>query len=306
MTKRGLAGGTQAQIATVGASWSYIWYPAKDRPRVGYEHVPLVKRDLPSEDALRKLVDCRHWLVFNEPDFYSGDGYIKPVDAAPLYHQLRTMVLAVRPDARFIVGGTFWPNNLTWLNDFRTEYKAAYGAYPIVDGWHVHNYAEVQKYTQQQWRDLLTPIKGWLPAGAEFWLTEFGCLQSDAIGERVMREQIPWLESQPWVTRYAWYTSYDAKRQGSLFTGDDSTTLTALGKLYASFGPPAPPPWTPPPFVNGMRRYRDPSIKDGCNAVLEYGSGSNTVRRYACQLPTCDHLWHWREDGTVGVEWREG
>lgn len=306
MTKRGLAGGTQEQILACGAASSYIWYYAKDRLRQGYEHVPMMMRNLPSEDALRKLIDCQYWLVFNEPDFYNGPGYLKPVDAARLYHKLRTMVKAVRPDAKFIVGGTFWPNNLRWLDDFRRAYYDTHYAFPPVEGWHVHNYAEVSKYTQQQWRDLLTPIRNWLPVGAEFWLTEFGCLQSDAIGERVMREQIPWLEAQSWVTRYFWYTSFDAARQGSLFMGDDSVQMTALGKLYAGFGAPPLPVVTPPPFVDGMRRYRDPSIRDGCNAVLEYGCDGHVVARYACQLPTTDHLYHWREDGITALEWREG
>jgi len=61
-----------------------------------------------------------------------------------------------------------------------------------------------------------------------------------------------------------------------------------------------------PPFIDGLRRYRDPVITDGCPAVLEYGLAGTMIKRYACQLPTTDHLWHWREDGTVGVEWREG
>lgn len=305
MSKRGLAGGTQEQVVQIGAAWSYIWYPAKDRPRTDYEHVPMMKRDLPSDDAVRKLADCRYWLVFNEPDFYSGDGYVSAPDAARLYRALVQKVLPVRPDAKFVVGGTFWPNNLPWLDAFRNEYKALYGSYPVVDGWHVHNYAEVQKYSQQQWRDLLTPIQRWLPVGSEFWLTEFGCLQSDVIGKRVMQEQIPWLEAQPWVTRYAWYTAYTATQQGSLFIGETSLVFTELGRLYASFGAPVPPPWTPPPFVDGMRRYRDPAIVAGCPAVLDYGSGTNTVKRYICGLPAGAHEWHEAETAGLDIAWRD-
>jgi hypothetical protein len=308
VNRKGLAGGTPEQIGAVGAVSSYIWFPAKDRERLSYQHVPMVKNAMPSLDAVTKLADCPYWLFFNEPNFYSGDGYLRPADAAKLYHDASMLIRSVRPDARFIVGGLFWPQNLTWLEMFREAYAVAYGSYPVVHGWHVHNYAEVDKYTQQQWRDLLLPMQRWIAnLGGEFWLSEFGCLQSDAVAKRVMVEQCPWLEAQPWVTRYFWWTSYSAVRKGSLFTTETGTQRTELGALYAAVGPtqPTPPPtWTPPAFVNGLRRYNDPTIKDGCPAVLEFGHNNSVVQRIACRLPGGDHLWHFR-DGEIAVEWQD-
>jgi hypothetical protein len=307
MTKKGLAGGYPAQIAAVGASWSYIWYPARDRFHGSFEHVPMIKTgfDAATVRSIAVAHPASYWLFFNEPDFYGGDGYLKPLDAAKVYHDATAIIGSVAPAARFIVGGLFWPNNLPWLDQFREAYAATYGALPNVHGWHVHAYAEAQKYTTQQWRDTLTPLKGWVAAktpGAEVWVTEFGCLQSDEVGKRVMQEQIPWLEAQTWITRYAWYTSYSSSRQGSLFAGDASTVKTALGNLYTTFGGAAPePPFTPPPFVDGIRRYSDPAIAAGCHAVLEFGNGTTVAKRFVCQDAAAAN--HRSTSGGVTVTW---
>src|SRR3990167_1497768 len=306
--KKGLAGGYANQIAAVGAAWSYIYYPAKDRLSTLFQHVPMVTVSIPSQDAVNALAGCSHWLFFNEPDFYSSNPYyLSAAAAAILYHDATAIILATSTATKFIVGGLFWPNNLTWLNSFRDEYKLRYGAFPTVHGWHVHNYAETGKYTMQQWRDLLAPIRQWISGvtpGGEFWLTEFGCLASEPLCQTVMRDQVAWLEAEPWVTRYAWWTHFTASRQGSLFVGDASLNKTALGALYATLGgAPVPPPFQPPPFTAGLRRYNDPALTGGCPAVLEYGYSTVAVRRYRCQV-VGEHGLHVSDDGSVRVEWR--
>ena len=70
----------------------------------------------------------------------------------------------------------------------------------------------------------------------ELWLTEFGCLNSDAVAEQIHgASRCPGWRRSRWVTRYAWYAAFAVGPgcpdcTGSLFNSDGS--LTNLGQLY--------------------------------------------------------------------------
>jgi Glycosyl hydrolase catalytic core len=128
--------------------------------------------------------------------------------------------------------------NTIWLADFRSEYQRLYGEWPVVEGWHVHHYASLNDYDSAVWRAKLEAVRGWMLSNGgtvELWLTEFGCLNSEAVATQVMTDQVPWLQAQSWVTRYSWYAAFAggvgcSGCTGSLFNADGS--LTTLGNLY--------------------------------------------------------------------------
>jgi len=139
--------------------------------------------------------------------------------------------------ARFIVGGTFNLNTV-WLSQFREAYRSTYGTYPRVAGWHSHWYQDVN-YDTTTWRQNIQAFRQWIDAngGGEFWLSEFGDLNSLSRGQRIMQEQVPWLETYGGVQRYAWFATKSngpgcETCQGSLL--NDDGTRTPLGDLYRS------------------------------------------------------------------------
>lgn len=237
--KKGVGGEGADQLRKIGVSWAYIWYVAQDNFNTVYEHVPMIwGRDYTATSVTRvaRAHPGSYWLIWNEPDYWQWAN-ISPSEAAQIYRTLRPLIKGADPTAKLIVGGVF-NLNVTWLNNFRNEYKALYNEWPVVEGWHVHHYVGRDNYNTVTWRDQLTTVKTWMTSigsTGELWLTEFGCLNSDAVAAQVMQEQVPWLEAQPWLTRYAWYAAYASGPScpgcaGSLFNADGS--LTNLGELY--------------------------------------------------------------------------
>jgi len=238
-------------IRALGISWSYNWWVSPEFFDDGYEYVPMVHKgmDLSRVQNVARNYPGRYWLVFNEPDYYYSDN-ISPTDGAIFYKELRERIKQADPTAKLIVGGVFY-EDLGWLTQFRNEYRRLYGVFPSVEGWHAHLYVGTQNYNKETWRQKITNWKTWMMNNGgltEFWLTEFGCLQSDAVSLQIMRDQIPWLETEAsWISRYAWYAvwvplennPYCNQCRTSLTHADDS--LTPLGQLFSTFGDPPTP-----------------------------------------------------------------
>jgi hypothetical protein len=239
-TKKGVGGGNvPEQQRQLGISWSYIWYPAPENFNMVYEHVPMIwgkDYDPTSVAQLARAHPGSYWLIWNEPDYWQ-QANIAPAAAAQIYRTLRPLIKNADPTAKLIVGGVF-NLNVSWLDQFRNEYYRQYNDWPVVEGWHVHHYVGRDNYDINTWRAQLTAVHDWMTrigSSAELWLTEFGCLNSDAVAAQVMQDQVPWLEAQPWLNRYAWYAAYASGPgcpgcTGSLFNSDGS--LTNLGQLY--------------------------------------------------------------------------
>lgn len=244
-------------VQSLGVSWVYNW----GTPQADYtwldssiEYVPMVwgagtaRGGNYSQAELRKYTNYaeRHpgsyWLIWNEPN-YSRQSNIHPDEAANIYKPLRDIILSADPIAKFIVGGVAWAD-VSWIENFRNEYKNLHGVFPPVDGWAFHHYAEAD-YSLENWRYTVNSVRTWLVNNGqgqkEIWLTEFGSLNSNGIGQQVMRQQLEWLEApqQSWLTRYAWFAAstqdmiYGMK--GDLFEGklkDGSLRLNFLGEEY--------------------------------------------------------------------------
>jgi hypothetical protein len=238
--KKGAAGaGDPAAMRELGVTWGYVWWPAPDMFNSTYQHVPMIWGRTYDPAVVTQVARDHpgsYWLLWNEPDYWQ-QANLPAAEAARIYASLRPLIKNADPTAKLIVGGVF-NLNVVWLETFRSEYRNVYGQYPVVEGWHVHHFAGRTDYSRTTWRNALLAVRDWMPANGgavELWLTEFGCLNGDAVAAQIMAEQVPWLESQSWVTRYAWYAPYTNGSgcvgcTGSLFNDDGS--LTDLGRLY--------------------------------------------------------------------------
>ncbi|MCX5906274.1 MAG: glycosyl hydrolase, partial [Deltaproteobacteria bacterium] len=238
---------TPENVRALGITWGYNWnLSGEDYFRQNnYEHVPMVHAsDVPDYlqyiKSLAQAFPGRYWLVFNEPDYHAQEN-LTPAAAAVAYQELRKAIKGADSTAKLIVGGVLWPDP-RWMTNFREEYKTRYGAYPVVEGWHVHHYVEPDRYNINEWRRVPLFWKDWMMSNGgmvELWLTEFGCLVSDSVNQKIMEDQIAWLESLPWLTRYGWFNYYlepSYWMKGTLTLPDGQ--LSALGQLYATFGTP--------------------------------------------------------------------
>ena len=238
--KKGSAGEAGADsMSQAGISWGYTWGLSPNNFNTTYTHVPMIWGKDYDPVAVTQLAQTRrgsYWLIWNEPDYWQ-QANLTATQAAQSYRALRPLILGADPTAKLIVGGVLQLNT-AWLSQFRSEYMRLYGEWPMVEGWAGHYYAGAADYNTTTWRTSIQAMRDWMVANGglvQFWLTEFGCLNSEAIAAQIMSEQVPWLEAQPWVTRYAWYGAYASGAgcpncSGSLFNADGS--LTNLGRAY--------------------------------------------------------------------------
>ncbi len=246
---------TVSQLLSLGVSWTHSWnigYGLLDQNY--YDQVPLIMINTYDENTIRQTASShpgKYWLIFNEPDGSWSSDYMNGDQAATNYYYLRSIIKSADPTAKLIVGGTYY-EDLYWLTNFRQAYQKKYGSFPEVEGWHSHLYMDKDSYRKDVWQSKVNYWFTWMQGNGgikEFWLTEFGCLNSESVARQIMIDQIPFLESLPWLTRYAWYaTDADPPEMNTGFTGSliDRNTgeLTSLGQLYATYG--NPPDATPP------------------------------------------------------------
>ncbi len=242
---RGWSFGTPGQVASLNASWAYSWALEPEAFNSTYQHVPLVNASTwysPEQTIVMREIALAHpgsyWLVFNEPDSYLYK--VATTTAAIVYHDLRAFVKSFDPSARFIVGGIYAVWDTGWVTGFRSEFQRLYGYWPVVEGWHVHDYAEASDYSSFIWRRNLTAFWDWIllqGEPVELWVSEMGCLGSTSVAAQVMTDQTAWLNIQSWITRYAFFATQSsgpgcAGCTGALLNVDG--TLTMLGELYRS------------------------------------------------------------------------
>lgn len=264
--KKGVGGEGAPDLANLGVSWAYTWYPCENCFNNVYEHVPMIWGASYDSNVVTRIARNHpggYWLIWNEPNYWR-QANISPTAAAQIYRSLRPLIKGADQRAKLIVGGVLFLD-VGWLENFRSEYHRLYNEWPVVEGWHVHQYVGATEYgvgktiTASEWQRRLQAVHTWMdnPANGgpvELWLTEYGCLNSEPVAYQLMQDQASWLESQPWITRYAWFASWSDGEgcpgcTGALFEITAPYRLTRLGQYYASVGqaPTSTPTTSPTP-----------------------------------------------------------
>lgn len=248
---------TRKALQDMGITWFYNWTHVENSFKWfgnNFEFVPMVsgagsgqgriysQGELNEYAQVAKNYPGRYWLIWNEPEDYRQLN-IKFDLGAKIYKPLRDAIKGADPNAKLIVGNFLYMDP-GWLNNFRNEYKNIYGNFPEVEGWGFHHYM-CNEYNIADWRNKFTNLRNWLKNNGEgdkeFWLTEFGCLQSGQINLQIMRDgQLDWLEdpAQSWITRYAWFSAGAREFSGNLFTtmpSEANFALSHLGQEYAKY-----------------------------------------------------------------------
>ncbi len=242
--KKGIcySGAPSQALAKLHGGWFYNWTISPSLFRVpGLDYCPMIQKGqytLLRLQAIARNHPGSWWLVFNEPDI--SVGRTSPLEAARIYHDVRSAIVDTDKTARFAVGGLSNTSSyaIGWLREMRAAYNKAYKVWPDWDAVAVHHYTPAL-YSAVAWRQQLDMWRKWMVAykiPGELWLTEWGCMASEIVAKRLMRDQLPWLEGRPWLHRYAWFATRAVGLQGEPVAGSLLTPtgeLTSLGSLYA-------------------------------------------------------------------------
>ncbi len=160
-------------LATLGAGWYLDWTARRDPPRPGgLEYVQMARlkggRLSPDAASLEQIARANPgslWLIGNEPDVPWQDN-VTPEAYARLYHDAYQAIKAGDPSARVAAGGISQPTPLrmAYLDRMLLAYRAAFGSFPPLDAWHIHNF--ILREERDSWGVGIPPgfeeSQGWL------------------------------------------------------------------------------------------------------------------------------------------------
>ena len=188
------------------------------------------------------------WLAFYEPD-YAGQANCTPQQAAVAYHALRQAVKAADPTAKLYCCGTaFWPAHIDYHAAWADAYKSLYGAWPDIDGMHIHSYAShwEDRFNWQARQQELTLFHEWQQqqpwaAGKRVIISEWAVLSASymvgdkaRIASEFIPAMLPWLDAQDWIELHLWFSSWvdEIIFEPSNIFEKDSDTLTIVGEAW--------------------------------------------------------------------------
>jgi hypothetical protein len=138
------------------------------------------------------------------------------------------------PQARIIPAGVA-NADWKWLSEWREEYRKAYGRYPPVDGWNIHNYILDScgvALNATEFKRRIIAFREWMKqigdGAGPLFLTEYGVLYGNGCcgcppiptGDVVayMQSTTRWLELTHAATAWAWFAVDTSNRfNGDLF-----------------------------------------------------------------------------------------
>lgn len=186
------------------------------------------------------------WAVGNEPNDPNQDDRT-PEEYAVFYHDFWHWAKGIDKGCRITPAGIA-DADWRWADDFREAYRAAYGDYPPVDGWNIHNYlleTTISPYNVDEFKRRILAFRHWMMQIGEddkpLFLTEFGVLYGTGCCERpvdppeltiaFMHETVTWLATTDHVQYWAWFIANNAREfNGGLF--DENGQITAYGEMY--------------------------------------------------------------------------
>lgn len=239
-----LGGGRE--LGQLGPVW-YLDFNYADPRWAHHRRLYLVGLEARLEQVARVARQARGewWTLGNEPndphqDNLAPSAYVEP------YHDFYFALKAADAQARVIptaVANADW----RWLDAWREKYRAAYGRYPLVDGWSFHNHLlETCAGTRDlaEFKRRALEFRNWVErigAGARpILLTEYGVLYGngccgcpeipDADVVEFMRGATRWLQTTRIVDAWAWF----AVETGGRYNGDlfRDAAPTTFGTVY--------------------------------------------------------------------------
>ena len=249
-TKRGLGTTNVRALASMfpGLSWYYNWNPT---PLMNDQRlVPFVAMKAqhwwPSFDMLDVSSDA-HALLYNEPN-HKEQANLTPQTAAAQWAAAEDF-LAHHPKVRLgspcpandghrhMLGGDPWK----WMDEYiRLLPPGAWDKIAFVTIHPYGNFSQLKSMVEMTWKKYKKPI----------WITEFAAVGGLAAQTQLMREALPYLDSNPHVERYAWFPAGGfAWMSGGETNPNILTTvegdLTPLGRMYMAGSPQTGVPVVP-------------------------------------------------------------
>jgi len=182
-------------VARLGASWSYNWYPQPD-----CNGIPMIFQ--PGEYGIPLYGDRKHLLVFNELD--RPIWYYTPHDAAIAWHEIES----IYPN-RLLIGPAVSHFGLSWLQEFHNAYVTLYGREPRWYALAIHCYTNSYDTCRAVVQQTINWADEWGVSGG-VWMTEFAFNPDWEWGAGDMEDAtrfVQWMEEHPRVARYAWFTN---------------------------------------------------------------------------------------------------
>ncbi len=237
---------TSQALDAFGGIWYYT-YSFEGPVDARHHRVMMV---LPHDDEARLAEAMRRnpgrwWIVGNEPNDPYQDN-LSPQAYAAFYRRFERLAQRLDPTARLMTAGIA-NADWQWAQAFRVAYRQAYGRYPRVDAWNVHNYIlepDRSQLDQEAFRARLIAFRAWMDRVGEgdkpLVLSEFGVLMGlerhdtryeppEAIAAHI-GETVAWLYGTDYVQAWAWF----ANDTSGLFNGDlyAGEQLTPYGEAY--------------------------------------------------------------------------
>jgi hypothetical protein len=175
-------------LPKVNAEWWHIFGPCQSNYPAGCVPMSWGGNNVPGLDP-----NYDGYLLFlNEPD-RPDQSNKTPAEGIALYKQRK----AQYPNAKFVVGNTFYPQ---WLFDFKALCKAD-TACEMPTIWGLHAYMGNAEYLPKMFAYLDDAHSR---LGGEFWITEFASVFGDMFVDDAL---VNYFQSHDWIKRWAYWTN---------------------------------------------------------------------------------------------------
>jgi hypothetical protein len=222
---KGLAGGTCADLTTLGVSWFYNWGTSGNCANMQF--VPMLWGDWELQGKAKPSAitsgGFKVMLGFNEPD-HPDQANMTVAQALHLWPQTDLPGVRVGSPATASDGFAWFQQFMTGVQQqgLRVDFIAIH--------WYGWNAGSCDNVTQ-----LENYIKGFEQYNRPIWLTEWSCrMQSAAVTKKFYDDAIVMFGKHPLLERYSWFearTATDANFSMATLL-DAGGALTALGQDY--------------------------------------------------------------------------
>ncbi len=235
------------ELNTLGDIW-YVDYGYRGEALGRHQRLFLIeaRQDWNSAFVAARAHRGEWWQFGNEPNDPNQDN-LSPAEFARRYHDFYLGLERADPSARIVIAGIA-DADWSWMDTFRESYRAAFGRYPHIDAWGIHNYLlnRCEDATDvEQFKSRIIAFRAWMErigaSNQPLLLTEYGVLYGNGCcscpeidPDKVvlfMRSTTHWLMQSRLVQAWVWF----AVRSGGRYNGDlftEQAELSVYGRSY--------------------------------------------------------------------------